>query len=121
MTRHTHRLFTLTATALVAAGFAGLAPGFSADAVAADPERGKVLYETRCTDCHNRGVHQSASRRATSFEGIRMQVTRWTRELGGSWDEGDIDNITVYLNDLYYKLPCPPAACASTTGALGKF
>jgi hypothetical protein len=87
-------------------------------AVAADTARGKALYETRCNVCHNTSVHQSTSRKATSFEGIRMQVTRWTRELGGSWDDGDIDNIAVYLNDLYYKLPCPPQSCPAKTSAL---
>ena len=90
----------------------------SQSASAADPVRGKTLYETRCIVCHNTSVHQSTSRKATSFAGVRAQVARWSGQLGTSWDPGDVDDITVYLNDLYYKLPCPPASCPAKTSAL---
>jgi hypothetical protein len=88
--------------------------------MAADPGRGKALYETRCNACHNSSVHQSTSRRASSFEEIRRQVARWGSQLGTSWDSGDVDDISVYLNNRYYKLPCPPATCPGRIGALEK-
>jgi hypothetical protein len=103
-------LTNLTAVALVATGLAG-------NTFAADAARGKALYETRCIDCHSTSVHQSTTRKAASFEDIRRQVTRWSGQLGTSWAAGDIDDISVYLNDLYYRLPCPPATCAFKTGA----
>jgi len=90
----------------------------SLSAIAADPVRGKTLYETRCVVCHNTNVHQSTSRKATSFSGVRAQVARWSGQLGTSWDPGDVDDISVYLNDLYYKLPCPPQSCTPKTSAL---
>ena len=86
---------------------------------AADPGRGKVLYETRCVTCHNTSVHQETSRRVTSFEAVRAQVARWSTQLGTSWDAGDVTDISVYLNDRYYKLPCPSELCSAKTGALG--
>ena len=94
-----------------------LAPGLAATAGAADAARGKLLYETRCTTCHNTSVHQSTSRRATSFDEIRKQVSRWSEQLGSSWNAGDIDDISRYLNSLYYRLPCPASSCPGGTGA----
>jgi len=98
--------FAVTVAAMAALGLAG-------GAAAADAERGKALYETRCAGCHNASVHQSTSRKAGSFAGIRQQVARWSAQQGTSWDPGDVENITVYLNDLYYKLPCPTEVCSA--------
>jgi hypothetical protein len=111
MLRSAARSFGITIAALATLGLAG-------GVAAADAERGKVLYETRCAGCHNSSVHQSTSRKATSFSGIRQQVARWSAQQGTSWDPGDVENITVYLNDLYYKLPCPTEVCAAKVSSL---
>ena len=58
------------------------------------------------------------SRKADSFAGIRQQVARWSAQQGTSWDPGDVENITVYLNDLYYKLPCPTEVCSAKLSSL---
>jgi len=93
-------------------------------AQAADVARGKVLYEARCNACHKTSVHQRESRRATSFAGIRIQVVRWSEEVGGAWSREDIDDVTYYLNDRYYFFSCPETVCDSAqagitrTGAL---
>lgn len=91
---------------LAAIGFAFIRP-----AAAADVERGRNLYETRCNVCHATGVHIRPSRKATTFEGIRQQVVRWSRELGGAWGMEDIDDVTVFLNDRYYFFRCPASIC----------
>ena len=104
--------FAAVATLVLAIASSSLA----GDAAAADAARGKALYETRCNACHNTSVHQSAARKAVNFGEIRAQVARWSGQLGTSWDAGDIDDISVFLNDLNYRLPCPPAACAAKIG-----
>jgi mono/diheme cytochrome c family protein len=80
-------------------------------ASAQDAARGKELYETRCVGCHSRSVHNRASRKAGSFEAVRTEVSRWNKELGGTWRAEEIDDVSVYLNDRYYKFPCPQSVC----------
>ena len=96
--------------------FAVLALAAGATAMAADPERGRMLYETRCDICHGTGVHLRASRKASSFEAIRAQVRRWDRELGASWSREEIEDVSVYLNDRFYLYPCPPNVCGNVRG-----
>ena len=82
-------------------------------AIAADAARGRALYESRCDGCHSTGVHERASRKATDFEGIRTQVARWNAQLGGSWRREEIDDVAVYLNDRFYRYPCPDTLCGA--------
>jgi hypothetical protein len=80
-------------------------------AYGADADRGKALYEARCDSCHGSGIHVREARKATSFDGIRAQVARWTGELGGGWSVEEIDDVTVYLNSRYYFFACPESVC----------
>ena len=95
------------------------APGpiFAASpAPAQSPElaRGRALYEVRCDQCHDRSVHQRASRKAKSFAQVRASVVRWDRQQGGAlWRDDEVDLVTRYLNDRYYKFPCPASLCGS--------
>jgi hypothetical protein len=86
----------------------------------ADAERGRVLYEARCTRCHSTSVHLRETRKATSFEGVRAQVARWSAELGGSWSADEVNDVTVYLNQRYYSYPCPESVCSSDQAATGR-
>ena len=79
----------------------------------ADAERGRILYETRCSACHASSVHQRSARKAKSFDSLRAQVLRWSVETGGSWSAGEIDDLTLYLNQRYYRFPCPPTLCSA--------
>ena len=80
--------------------------------VAADAARGKALYENRCDGCHDKSVHNRIARKATSYDEIRGMVERWSRQVGGgSWTGEEIDDVTRFLNERYYNLPCSPAAC----------
>jgi len=88
-----------------------VALGLAQPAAAGDPGRGRALYESRCTGCHNKSVHQREVRKATTFEGVLAQVSRWNTTLGGDWTAEDIEDVAVYLNERYYKHPCPPAIC----------
>lgn len=97
-------------TALIALAI-NLATGLSAAWADGDAERGKLLYETRCGACHKSSVHSRSARKATSFTSLRAQVQRWSGEAGGSWTAGDIDDMTLYLNQRFYHFPCPQGLC----------
>ena len=79
----------------------------------ADAGRGRALYEARCDRCHGVSVHVRVARKATSFQGLRAQVSRWNTELGGAWSGDEIDDVAVYLNNRYYSFPCPRSVCSS--------
>ena len=80
-------------------------------ALAADASRGRVLYEQRCQTCHERSVHNRDLRKAKSFDALRDQVQRWSAEVGGIWTAEDTDDVTLYLNEQYYRFPCPQRLC----------
>jgi mono/diheme cytochrome c family protein len=103
--------------AVIASLALGLA-GQSIAALAADSARGSVLYETRCGACHAASVHNRDARKATSFDGLRAQVLRWSVEVGGSWSGDEIDDVTVYLNQRYYRFPCPQSVCKADQALL---
>lgn len=77
-----------------------------------DLARGQTLYETHCGGCHDRSVHGRAVRSARTYEEIRAYVVRWQKEAGLSWKPDDVDAVTAFLNERYYRLPCPTTVCA---------
>lgn len=83
------------------------------------PELGRALYETRCGACHERSVHQRESRRAADFTGLRAEVARWSATSGGEWRGEEIDAVAAWLNERYYRFPCPPAICRAPARAGG--
>jgi len=110
-------------TGLLGAAIASLAlslAGLSAAQGAADAERGKVLYETRCGACHERSVHHRDARKAKSFDALRAQVLRWSAEAGGSWSAEEIDDLTQYLNQRYYRFPCPQSVCKANQASVAR-
>lgn len=95
----------LTATAGVAVLLlAGLAS-------AADVARGRLLYESRCTGCHTTSVHRVEPLKATTINAVREYVAMWNREIRGTWTPEEIDDVTLYLNERFYKYPCRDAKC----------
>ena len=84
----------------------------------ADAARGKLLYEARCSACHESSVHDRKARKATSFSGLRAQVLRWSVEVGGTWSADEIDDVALYLNQRYYHLPCPQSVCKAAQASL---
>ena len=98
-----------TLRALLAGVLLHAATGGSA--VAQPLERGRALYETRCIACHDRSVHQRDSRKAGDLAALRREVERWNATTGGDWKAEEVDAVTGYLNDRYYRFECPPATC----------
>ena len=71
----------------------------------------ELLYGARCVGCHDESAHNRAARKALTIEGIKAQVRRWNAFLGGAWGEREINDVTTYLNELYYQYPCTPEVC----------
>ncbi len=94
----------LLATAIATLCVAGAAS-------AADPARGRALYEARCGGCHNDSVHNDNSRKALTFEAARGRVASFSAQLKTGWGGAQIDGVTVYLNERYYRFPCPAKLC----------
>lgn len=82
-----------------------------------DLARGQSIYETRCIGCHGTSVHNRASRKATDFAGVRAAVARFAGEVGGAWQPDEIDDVSAYLNRLYYRYPCPVEICKAAKQA----
>jgi mono/diheme cytochrome c family protein len=78
---------------------------------AEDIARGRAIYETRCVGCHSTSVHNRESRKAKDFAALRVTVVQFAAEAGGVWQRDEIDDVTAYLNQLYYRYPCPPEVC----------
>jgi mono/diheme cytochrome c family protein len=100
-----HALLAMLAAALIAS-----APVTAA----ADSERGRGLYETRCGNCHSHSVHGREKREARDFEAVRGWVRRWSGNLGLAWTDDDINDVSEHLNALYYRYPCPTHICRAT-------
>jgi mono/diheme cytochrome c family protein len=95
---------------VIACFLAGL--GAAGPAAAADPERGRALYEQRCTACHTQSVHARAKRVASDYAEIRGWVERWSGTLSLGWSGDEIEDVTAYLNATYYRYPLPAPRAA---------
>jgi hypothetical protein len=71
---------------------------------AGDAERGRLLYQNHCTVCHTSVVHVRERRKAKTREDIQSWIRRWPAELGLSWGSDEVDDVTEFLNDRYYRL-----------------
>lgn len=81
------------------------------DASGADARRGAALYESRCGGCHSESVHGRSKRVAKDFGDVRRWVSRWNETLKLQWGDEEIDDVSVYLNNTYYRYTCPPQVC----------
>ena len=79
-------------------------------AMAGDASRGRDLYEQRCGQCHSESVHSRAKRAARSFDEIRGWVVRWSTTLELGWGDSEIEDVTLFLNDTYYRFGMPARA-----------
>ena len=66
--------------------------------------RGEMLYENHCIGCHDSVLHVRADRRVDTRAGVAAQVRRWSGAQGLQWNEGDIEEVTEFLDRRYYRL-----------------
>lgn len=91
---------------------AALSCAFSVGSAAQTPtSRGQALYEQHCAACHSAGLHKRTPPAAKNYQDIRKWVTHWKRAGGPGWELEDIEAVVEYLNQRFYKYPCPTDRC----------
>ncbi|MGH1360410.1 MAG: hypothetical protein ACRBC3_16760 [Burkholderiaceae bacterium] len=103
---------TVGGIALVGLVWLNSQAALSAEVTGADPQRGRMLYETQCTQCHNSVLHLRDPRLAQTFDEVRIQVRRWSKAAGVEWGQEEVEDVTDYLNAVFYRYPCPDGACS---------
>ena len=71
------------------------------------PTRGELLYSTHCVTCHTTQMHWRNDRQAFDWDSLKFQVRRWQGNAGLQWGEGDITDVSRYLNETIYRYPAP--------------
>lgn len=66
---------------------------------------GEALYSLHCNACHGEQIHWRDKKLATNWDNLKAQVRRWQTNLKLTWSEKEIDDVTQYLNTLYYHYP----------------
>ncbi|MCG6868520.1 MAG: cytochrome c [Gammaproteobacteria bacterium] len=96
----------MTRLSAMAAGLALVASlAYAPPGAAQDFQRGGLLYENHCNQCHEDHVHQRGESRLRSQAEVRKYVQIWQGELNLRWSDGDIADVLFYLNERYYGFP----------------
>ena len=77
----------------------------------ADVQRGRLLYETHCVACHTTQAHWRDKHIVRSWADLLYQVARMERNAGQDWSSAEIGDVAAYLNEQFYKMPCPTQGC----------
>ena len=75
---------------------------------AADPQRGRLLYETFCYHCHISAIHYRVPARADSWGALLGQVALWQGEMGLGWSRDEVTDVAAWLDRIYYQLADAP-------------
>jgi hypothetical protein len=80
--------------------------------------RAELLYTTHCASCHATAMHWRDNRAASDWTSLKFQVRRWQREASLAWSDGDILDVSRYLNDSIYHFeqPADPGSSLSLDG-----
>ena len=70
---------------------------------AADISNGKKLQQKNCMSCHDDSMYTRDNRRINSLPALRTQVQRCESTLGLTWFDEEVDDVTGYLNQSFYK------------------
>ena len=76
---------------------------FAATSSAADSENARALYERHCVACHGTEVYTREDRKITSLPSLKNQVRRCETALELRWFDEDIDDVSQFLNEHYYR------------------
>ena len=99
-------MFNIQAPALMS-GLLLAAMAASASAQSPVAQRGRQLYETNCIMCHQQSVHSRPNRVARSMGDVRGYVKKWSGAAKLTWTNDEIDEVSVYLNERFYRFVSP--------------
>ena len=73
---------------------------------AQDAERGRLLYETYCGDCHYERVHQRTreNTQVKKLSDLRDAVARWAPATKYKFSMDEREDVVEYLNRSHYRL-----------------
>ncbi|MEO8202516.1 MAG: cytochrome c [Betaproteobacteria bacterium] len=74
------------------------------DSHSADPQQGRLLYETYCGTCHYPKLHDRKSSQVDTVAKLRVEVARWTAQTGRRFTPAEIEDLVDYLNRSHYRL-----------------
>lgn len=77
---------------------------------AADIQAGQALHDAHCVSCHaslTKGdpaqIYTRSERRIQSYSALAGQVRRCQTAAGVQWSAAELDDVTAFLNQRYYK------------------
>lgn len=91
-----HRFFV----SILAVSLFALAPSVWA----ADLQRGGLLYENHCVECHDSRAHLRNDRRANSLAEVREWVDKWSSYLTLSWSNDERGDVASYVYRRFYSV-----------------
>jgi mono/diheme cytochrome c family protein len=74
----------------------------ASNAQSQNPERGRLLYENHCGQCHTEQIHGRSKRIARTPEELREIVRRWQAQQHLNWGDEEIDDVAHYLGTMRY-------------------
>ena len=72
-----------------------------------DVQRGRLLYETHCGECHYERVHSRLRTRIKDLADLRDEVGRWAAQTSRRFTLDEREDLVQYLNESYYRLGLP--------------
>jgi mono/diheme cytochrome c family protein len=72
-------------------------------ATAADAPDPHALYEQNCLKCHGPEVYTRPDRKIDSYPALARQVRQCETNLELRWFDEEVEGVTDYLNQTYYK------------------
>ncbi len=80
--------------------------------------RGELLYTTHCISCHTTEMHWRDKRSANDWTTLKLQVRRWQDAASLAWSDGDILDVSRYLNESIYRFEqtADPVSSPSVAG-----
>ena len=81
--------------------------GCTLPALAQDPARGKLLYDTHCGTCHYERVHDRLRPKVRDLSELRDEVARWAPQTKRNFSLDEREDIVQYLNESHYRFGLP--------------
>jgi hypothetical protein len=87
-------------------------PALAAQAQEPEPDRGEMLYQNHCTECHESTVHVRERTKVATRADLEAFVRRWSDYKQLAWSDTERNAVADYLDQTFYGFfetsPPPP-------------